>query len=331
MPEPITRPGPAPEPEPYNPDEPPPLATQLDEEGFDEKYNKRLEAPLALITAILIHVVIGAVLIVVLTVLMGKSEDKNLPPMQMSGIDGLDEYGEGAPNAKGEQDAEKINEDPLDDIVNQLPDPSKLPEIKENAVKLIDPDGKLPITASNAKALSELNDAVRKKLYGNPQGTDKKGKGPGGIGADSTLGRNMRWTLRFKVNSGRDYLEQLRAMDAKIIVPVPGTDKCILIEDLKNPNNQRTVGQDGLGPYAGLLKFADSRRAAVDGIAGAIGLDFKPATFLAVFSKQFEQDLARKETSYRDKRAEDIEETIFEVKVRGGEFTVAVVEQKMKR
>src|SRR5690242_10444069 len=130
MPELITRPGPEPDLQPYNPDEPLPLETQLDEDGFDEKYNKRLEAPMALITAILIHVVIGAVLIVVLTVLMGKAEDKYLPPMQISGIDGLDEYGEGSPNAKGEADAEKLNEDPADDVLKNLADPkTDLPQI----------------------------------------------------------------------------------------------------------------------------------------------------------------------------------------------------------
>jgi hypothetical protein len=50
-----------------------------------------------------------------------------------------------------------------------------------------------------------------------------------------------------------------------------------------------------------------------------------------VFSKEQEERLAKMETSYRNRRAEDIEETIFRVTVVGGEPDIRVDEQKVKR
>jgi hypothetical protein len=259
----------------------------------------------------------------------------------MRDVGGLDEYGEGSAGSGGFEDpiVEKINADPTTDALRMIGDPSKLPEIQEKTARLIDPSGNLPVTAANAVAYEGLDKALRDKLIGAQRGTGnvagkgrdgQPGVGPGGSGANSTLGRNMRWTLRFKVSSGRDYLKQLETMRATLLIPVPGTEQCLLIENLSNPDNRRVVGTAQLGAYAGLLKFADSRRDAVGGVAGALGLDFTPKTFFAVFSKDFEDDLAGKETRYANRRAEDIEETIFKVTVRGGEYTLVVEEQKLR-
>ena len=43
------------------------------------------------------------------------------------------------------------------------------------------------------------------------------------------------------------------------------------------------------------------------------------------------EELARKETNYRNRRAEDIEETIFRVVVRGGNYELIVDDQKVKK
>ena len=53
------------------------------------------------------------------------------------------------------------------------------------------------------------------------------GKGPGGSGADSTLGRNMRWVLRFKVTGGRDYLDQLKSMRRGAPLPAAGRHEAV--------------------------------------------------------------------------------------------------------
>ncbi len=314
------------------------------EEEFWERYNRRLEFPLATVATILLHVLIAVILVYVLTELMGKSEERGLPPMRLMEVGGLDDFGDGSAGSGGTDDPLAIADgDPVKKTIESLPDPSRLPEIRENlqqTIKLIDPTGNLPISDTNAAAYGQLDEAVRNKLLGARQGAGNQagkgadgsvGKGPGGTGANSTLGRNMRWTLRFKVSSGRDYLDQLRAMGAKLLIPMPGTEQSVLIEDLRNPNQKRVVGKDELSLYADLLKFGDSRRDAVQGVAGALSLDFTPRTFFAIFTKELEADLSRKETAWNNRRAEDIEETIFVVGVRDGSFQVNVTEQKLKR
>ncbi len=310
------------------------------EEEYWDKYNKRFEFPLSTVGTVLIHVLIGTVLVFMLLA-MENTEDRSGVSMKMMDVTGLD-TGDGSAGSGGtdepviKSDADSIQKS----ILDSLPDPTKVLEIKEEirkSIKYIDPTGNLPITDGNAAALSKLDETVKKKLLGGRQGAgneagtgadNSKGAGPGGTGANSTLGRNMRWTLRFKVNSGRDYIDQLHAMGAKLLVPMPGTTKCVLIENLDNPKGQRIISANELGPYADLLKFADSRREAVGAVAGTLGLDFTPETFFAVFTKEMEADLARKETNYRNRRAEDIEETIFRVIIRGGVPDVGVDEQR---
>jgi hypothetical protein len=330
MPEPATKPGP----KSATPVEGPP------EEEFWDKYNKRLEFPLSTVATVLLHVVVGVLIVWILLTMEGK-EDRSSVPVRMMDVAGMDEFGDGSAGSGGRDDPiiEKMNVDPATAAIASLANPSDLPQIKEKTIKLIDPTGNLPITAANAAAYEGLDKAVRDKLLGAQRGSgDQPGKGhdntpgagPGGTGANSTLGRNMRWTLRFRVNSGGDYLRQLETMGATLLIPMPGTEQCLLIENLSNRGNRRVVGKDQLGVFADRLKFADSRRDAVGGVAESLALDFTPKTFFAVFSKDFENDLARKETNYANRRAEQIEETIFRVTVRGGEYTIVVDDQKVR-
>jgi hypothetical protein len=141
----------------------------------------------------------------------------------------------------------------------------------------------------------------------------------------------MRWVLRFKVSSGRDYVEQLKSMGAVILVPVPGTAKNFYFPDLNNLTNQRIASDDDLRALGNKIKFSDHRRDAVQQVAGTLGLDFRPDAFWAFFPKGLEDELARKETGFRNRRSEDIEETIFRVTIRGGSYEIVVDEQKIKR
>jgi hypothetical protein len=313
------------------------------EEEFWEKYNKRLEFPLATVATILLHVLVGAVLVFVLVRLMDKENDKSGVPVKLVDMMGLDDAGAGSAGSGGvEEPIFKRDGDMLKAAIDSLPDPSKLPEIKENmqkTIKYLDPTGNLPISDANAAAYASLDESVRNKLLGGRQGAGKgggtgfdgtQGKGPGGTGADSTLGRNMRWVLRFNVRSGRDYVSQLNTMKARILVPIPNSPKCFIIDNLDNPSPREATDAD-LRALGDQVKFSDHRRDAVQSVAGALGLDFRPDTFWAFFPKDMEDELARKETSYRNRRADDIEETIFTVSVEGGRPVIKVVEQKIKR
>jgi hypothetical protein len=309
------------------------------EEEFWERYNKRLEFPLSSVATVLLHVLVGTLIALILLQMENKEDRSSVGVMAMD-VGGLDDFGAGSQGGGGREDplVERINADPATAEYESLADLDKFPEVKEQTVKLIDPSGTMPITRANIAAYKAMDKAMADRLFGAQRGTGNTpgkgvglpGTGPGGSGADSTLGRNLRWTLRFRVNSGRDYLNQLKTMGAKILVPKPGTEQCVVVDDLSNPTNHRVLGKDDLGPYIGLLKFADSRAEAVGGVAGVLELDFRPKTFFAVFSKDFELDLSRKEKAYQNKRPEQIEETVFKVSVGGGSYDVQVELQKLR-
>ena len=57
----------------------------------------------------------------------------------------------------------------------------------------------------------------------------------------------------------------------------------------------------------------------------------QPKAFWAFFPKEVEEKLAHLEKGYRNRRPEDIEETVFKVTIRGGNFEMVVDDQIMKR
>lgn len=342
MPEPTTtKPGPNPV-TAANPDEA--VATMGQgppEEEFWEKYNRRLEFPLATVGTVLLHVGIGA-LLVFLLLKLASSEDKSGVPIKIMEVAGIDS-GEGSAGSGGEPDPFRDEGDPIKARVESMADPSKLPEVRENirqTIKYFDESGKLPISDANAAAFAGLDDSMRKMMLGarkgagpgQGSGTDgSKGKGPGGTGADSTLGRNLRWVLRFNVTDGRNYLDQLRVLEARVFFPLPGTGRGYLIEDLGAPEKHRIATEAEIGQFAGQLQFHDPRPAVVNSVLNTLKLDRGPSSICALFPKKVEEELARLERAYRNRRPEDIEETIFKITIRGGSPEIVVYDQKAKR
>lgn len=314
------------------------------EESFDEKYNKRLEFPLSLVSAILIHVLVGAVLVFVLFYLMGIGGDPSGVPVKLINLEGMDEAGAGAVGSGGTEEDPFFKADGNPDMsAMSIADPARLPEIKVNMQQTFKdlglPDN-LPISDANAKAFDSLAKDVLKKLLaarpgaGSQNGSgsnNSPGNGPDGIGADSTFAKNMRWVLRFKVKDGQDYLDQLKAMGAEILVPKPNSEKCILIADISKPNDQKTASDDDLKRLAKKIKFSDSRPEAVKSVCKTLGLDFSPKAFWAFFPSDVEDELSKKELNYRNRRSEDIEETIFRVAIKEGKYEIIIDEQKIKK
>jgi hypothetical protein len=312
------------------------------EEEFWERYNARLEFPLGTAAAILLHVVVAAILVVVFVRLMDKGGDKSGVPVKLIDVGGMDDAGEGSAGSGGQDDPLRTGDNQFKAMNDALPTPEALAEAKARlSITLDDPAGTTPIAASNAAAFTKSSDELLQKILGSRKGSGggagtgfdgSKGSGPGGTGADSSRARSLRWVLRFRTNDGRDYLAQLAAMRAEILVPLPPENRqCLYFPDLNNPANKKTATDDDLRMLADRIKFSDTRPASVAGVCDALGVREPARSFWAFFPKGLEDDLSRLETGFRNRRAEDIEETVFRVTVRGGKTEMVVDSQTAKR
>lgn len=307
-------------------DEPEEITGPPEDEDMWERYNKRLEFPIAAVGTVFLHAIVGAVIVFgILGLLAASAEDRSGPELKLIEVGGLDDTGAGSAGSGGNNDADLTQK--TDPTQTDIPPPPTLidPTINPldlNPNKVTSPD-KMP------------------KVSGPVGSGDQKGKGfdgsagtgPGGTGSDSTRARGLRWVLRFRVASGRDYLDQLKAMKAELLIPVPPDNKkFILISDLSNPQ-QKVAEESDLKRLARKIQFADGRTDQVRDVAAALNIPGNPPprVFWAFFPKELEEELARKETNYRNRRAEDIEETIFRIVVRGGTPELIVDDQKVKK
>src|SRR5579883_391005 len=310
------------------------------EEEFWERYNKRLEFPLASVGTVFLHILVFGAIVAVFLVAMNLDEDRANPPLQLVQVGGLDDAGEGSAGSGGQEDPTLERDvDPIKYAERAFATPEALKDAKENLKQIVldDPSGSLPIAAPNAKSYSDLDETIRKKLLGvggrkgegNQPGKGfdgSAGTGPGGTGADSTRARGLRWVLRFRITSGSDYIDQLKAMGAEILVPLPPDNKkCIIVRDLSNPSPKVATEAD-LNRLAGKIQFSDNRPQPVREVLAALGVEApgQPKAFWAFFPNSVEEELAMKEKAYRNRRPEDIEETVFRVTVRGGSFSFVV-------
>ena len=127
-------------------------------------------------------------------------------------------------------------------------------EDKHRADRLDDPNGNLPDrraergggTVGSTRACGRSCSAwahprARRDQPG--KGFDGTAGGRGRAGPAPDFHPCARWAqqqvLRFRVASGRDYVDQLKAMGAEILIPLPPDEKkCIIIRDLNNPSAQ---------------------------------------------------------------------------------------------
>ncbi|MBN9523723.1 hypothetical protein J0H58_35290 [bacterium] len=311
------------------------------DEEFWERYNRRSEFPLSAVAAVLLHVAVGALLVVLLVNLTDKANDRAGVSVTLIDPTGLDESGDGAPGSRT-ADALVDGENAFDQATKAiLPTPEALQKAMVRSYALDDPTIDLPVAPSNVAAFLLMDESFRKRMLGGPSGTgpgDGKGTsgatgtGPGGTGADSTRARSLRWVLRFSTVDGHDYVAQLAAMGATVLVPLPPDNKQFLyFPDLRNPTTRRPATDADLRRLADQIKFSDTRPASVAGVCAALGVREPARLFWAFFPRSLEDELARMETGYRNRRAEDIEETVFRVTVRGGAYEVVVHDQTARR
>jgi hypothetical protein len=321
--------------------------TEPSDATFWQKYNSRLEMPTSAVISVLLHALfLAAIVGILLYALSGK--DTKPVPIKLIGPGGDDDSGEGSPGS-GSRDTVANATAPTQQDRDQLPRLSDLPDVKkdiQDRIAVDDPTAVAPLSDDKLAAYASLDKAVRDRLLGPQSGNpgngigvgkgdgDQQGAGPGGYGADSTRARSLRWVLRFRTTSGRDYLDQLRALGATVLVPIPPDNKSMYVftpADLASPKPGRTVTEAEWGTLGAQIQFCDFKRSSAEQIGPALNLNYIPSCFWAFFPRQVEEDLSRKERGYKNKDSKDIAETVFEVAIRGGSYEFKVVEQKLKR
>ncbi len=75
------------------------------------------------------------------------------------------------------------------------------------------------------------------------------------------------------------------------------------------------------------MYFTDNDKISAAKVARALGLNFDPPYFIAFFPKDMENELAAKESNYRNRKEEDIYSTTFRVLERNGQYEIKVTDQ----
>lgn len=314
------------------------------EATFWQAHSSRFEMPISFTSSALIMAGLFALLLGIYFV-ANRGDKQDGVPIALSDA-GFDDEGTGSEGVGGVADPIALGfTPPTEQDVQSLPHPDAIPEIQkdiEDKLRLEDPNSATPLSMQKATAYSTFDKTARDKLLGlgaqrgtpgGPgSGDDNKGAGVGGTGSSSTRARSMRWVMRFSTRSGKDYLDQLASLKAVVVVPIPPDGKTAFVfRDLINPRPGTYVEEKEWTKLAGQIQFCDYKKTSVTEVSAALNLDFVPASFWAFFPKDLEGELSRLEVAYGNKQPEQIEETVFEVTVRGGSSQIVVASQKLKR
>jgi hypothetical protein len=310
------------------------------DERFWERYSPHYEFPLSSIGSIAMHIGALAIFLGLLWLLARMTiSDKTAVPMRAMTVvgegDGPDGKGTGGGTPMENTDPFKLPMDPMKPVPEV--DLARIKDVAPYFPKLPSPDDSLrPENLPTAQAINKLNDDLRKALLDGMSG--RKGKGPGdgtgssgvpGAGssntgdATSSSNRAVRWELIFKTENGRDYLNQLAAMKATLVIPNPPDFKSSKeYTDLSSAVGRAFTMDEKPGLY-----FVDDDGGSAGKLARALGLDFGPPYFIAFFPKDIEEELASKERAYRGRKENEIFSTKFKILIRDGRPSITVVDQ----
>ena len=310
---------------------------------FWQRYNTHLEIPSGfLIGLVTMSMIAGTLITMIWWAARSQADTK---PVSIAIVDGgLDDSGMGSETSTGGGGQDEVLNDTTQFEPEQLEQFTKmddLPQIREdlqNTIQTDNPNAVVPIRDEKVAAYSSLDETLRKRMMGvgdgpgeGSIGDDANGDGPGGAGADSTRSRSIRWILRFQTQNGRDYLNQLQALGATVLVPIPPENKQMFIfRDLQNPTPGNILTDTDWSVLKQQMQFSDMKTKSVIEVSKALKLDYTASSFWAIFPKGIENELATLEHNYRNRDATDIAETVFEVSIRGGQYKLFVADQRAK-
>jgi len=313
-------------------------------EQFWEKYSPHYEFPLSSVGSVAMHIAalvffLGAMwLLARLTI-----SDKTPVPMYAMSVHGDGDAAEGKGSGGGapEEDVTPFDrpQDPKRPVPDKNIDPVVKDELKEFFPKVpSDADAPRVEDLKLPQQMAKINDDLRKKLLqgrsgkkgsGEGAGTGTSGVGGAGSGTSgdptSSQSRAVRWELIFKTENGRDYVNQLAAMKATIVVPQPPDWKTV--KAFSQLRREKPPGESFSMDKMPGLYFVDDDPGSASRVAETIGLEFGPPLFIAFFPKDIEEELASKERNYRGRKEGEIFSTKFRILIRDGQPSITVIDQ----
>jgi hypothetical protein len=207
--------------------------------------------------------------------------------------------------------------------------PGSLPKIRREQLALP------PLQERDERAVREQTQAVFDRLIRNskvpggqvkngPNGDDEKNKKRTGGISSPTKERILRWRITFNTNDGDDYRKQLSALGA--ILAIPEKDgQYRVIRDLKKVPAEGKV--EDIARFDRIF-WIDDVPESVRSLSGALQLKDQPVHIVAFFPKKLEDELLRKELTYKNRNENEIIETRFNLMKRGETYEAVVVQQR---
>jgi hypothetical protein len=342
------------------------------EEKFWQRYSPHSEAPLSGVTSAVVHILaIGLLLLIIYIKYMTHVDDENrsLPVdvVRFGGGGGGNPGGKvGGPGGQesGDPDGGDSSSDrPMGPPPPDLPSltPAKAEGIKQEFNN--DPTAEYYAQkgSTSFNTITDLEkgarDTLRKSI--NPGAGGGGGGGMGGsgrdggrdTGKDTGMGggvgegkgalnirekRVLRWAMTFNTRDGKDYLDQLRGLGAKIGIPIEGKEgQFLLVDDLKN---EKVAVQKDVTKL-NLIYWVDNKPESVQSLFSQMPhhQPSLPSYFVAFFPPKLEARLldlemdfaARRYNGLRDENK--IHETKFDVFRSGAGYDVRVNMVYLKR
>lgn len=312
------------------------------DEQFWEKYSPHYEFPLSSVGSVALHVGVLVLIGLLLWAAMRPSDKVPVPMVAMTVSSGDDDGGPGKMGSGGGDPQEAV--DPTArPMLPSVPD-ADLRKVEEEIQPFLPKvpsveEGLRPEDLDAVPKIARLTEDLRKQLQqgaGSKKGTgkepgtgnsDQPGDGSNTAGdAKSSQNRAVRWELIFKTANGKDYVAQLAAMKATLVIPQPA-DWTTLKSYTNIGGGSPTVGAFNRDELPGLYFIDDAADSAAK-VAEAIGLTFSPPRFIAFFPKEVEEELAAKEREHRGRKESEIFSTTFKILIREGKYTIQVTDQK---
>ena len=141
--------------------------------------------------------------------------------------------------------------------------------------------------------------------------------------------RMLRWSMKFNMRNGADYLRQLNALGAILAVPVGPNGQFKVIRDLSRPHPP--LLDEDLSQIQRIWWIDDNPRS-VESLMAAMGYsNLRPSRVVAFIPPELEEELAKKELDFKGLKEDQIYETKFDVFVGGAKgYDVRVMDQQKK-